>query len=314
MRAPPARALRPSTPGMRRPRPWAPGARSSRRGPRASPSRRRCCCPPDPWTARCWSTQRARSPAPRRAARAPPATRARPRSAARTPSCRRASSTRTTTRTTTSSRRWCGDDPLPAPRRVAHRRRRDAAPAERDLPDDVKTNASIELRFLMSGVTSVVGSGGIGGWSATWRSTRTPTPSSRGAHAASRSPSTRFPSATERHHPHSGCAYPSVVTKHRRLRRGGSSRRTSPRASTRAPRTRSSARPARLGLVTAQTTVLHAVGTNAKDVAAIQAAGAKVVWAPRSNICLYGNTMPITEMKAPGVPISLGPTGCRRAR
>ena len=68
-----------------------------------------------------------------------------------------------------------------------------------------------------------------------------------------------------------------------------------------------------LGLVTAQTTVLHAVGTNAKDVAAIQSAGAKVVWAPRSNIALYGDTMPITEMKYAGVPISLGtdwlPTG-----
>jgi len=68
-----------------------------------------------------------------------------------------------------------------------------------------------------------------------------------------------------------------------------------------------------LGLLTSNTTVLHAVGTNAKDVAAIQAVGAKVVWAPRSNISLYGNTMPITEMKYAGVPVSLGtdwlPTG-----
>jgi hypothetical protein len=41
-------------------------------------------------------------------------------------------------------------------------------------------------------------------------------------------------------------------------------------------------------------------------VAAIAAAGAKVVWAPRSNISLYGNTMPITEMKNANIPISLG--------
>jgi hypothetical protein len=61
-----------------------------------------------------------------------------------------------------------------------------------------------------------------------------------------------------------------------------------------------------IGLVTSKTAVIHAVGTNAKDVAAIAAAGASVVWSPRSNISLYGNTAPVTELKYAGVNIALG--------
>ena len=43
-----------------------------------------------------------------------------------------------------------------------------------------------------------------------------------------------------------------------------------------------------------------------KDVDAVAKAGAKVIWSPRSNIDLYGDTMPVTEFKFAGVTIALG--------
>ncbi len=54
------------------------------------------------------------------------------------------------------------------------------------------------------------------------------------------------------------------------------------------------------------TSVIHGVGMNANDVAKLQAAGSYLIWAPRSNISLYGDTAPVTELAYAGVPIALG--------
>jgi hypothetical protein len=66
-------------------------------------------------------------------------------------------------------------------------------------------------------------------------------------------------------------------------------------------------------LVTARTAIIHGVGLGAADVATIKQQGAMLIWSPRSNIALYGNTAPVTELKAAGVPMALGtdwlPTG-----
>jgi imidazolonepropionase-like amidohydrolase len=59
-------------------------------------------------------------------------------------------------------------------------------------------------------------------------------------------------------------------------------------------------------LVTSKTSIIHAVGLNAKDVDRIAKAQAKVIWSPRSNISLYGNTADVTELKNAGVTIALG--------
>ena len=59
-------------------------------------------------------------------------------------------------------------------------------------------------------------------------------------------------------------------------------------------------------LVTAKTALIHAVGMNAKNVAAVAKAGSTLVWAPRSNVSLYGDTAPVTEYKYAGVTIALG--------
>jgi hypothetical protein len=178
--------------------------------------------------------------------------------------------------------------------------------------DDVTTNAAIELRFMMSGVTSIVGSGGIGGLARNLALNAYTNASLEGLAGKSVTFDV-FPLGDQNGTIlDSGCKYPSVVGGPAAFGAGIFAPHFAEGINVGAENEIECATGS-LNLVTAQTTVLHAVGTNAKDVAAIQAAGAKVVWAPRSNIVLYGNTMPITEMKYAGVPISLGtdwlPTG-----
>lgn len=59
-------------------------------------------------------------------------------------------------------------------------------------------------------------------------------------------------------------------------------------------------------LVTNRTAVIHGVGLNATDVSVIQKSGAMLIWSPRSNTDLYGNTASVTVFKELGVPIALG--------
>lgn len=61
-----------------------------------------------------------------------------------------------------------------------------------------------------------------------------------------------------------------------------------------------------LGLLNAQTAIIHAVGMNATDIQAMAQADAKLIWSPRTNIDLYGNTASIDVFKALGVTIALG--------
>ena len=51
---------------------------------------------------------------------------------------------------------------------------------------------------------------------------------------------------------------------------------------------------------------VHAIAINATDSAALAAAGTSVIWSPRSNIALYGNTAPVTLLDNMGVKIALG--------
>lgn len=51
---------------------------------------------------------------------------------------------------------------------------------------------------------------------------------------------------------------------------------------------------------------IHLVGLNAVDGAELAASGTSLVWSPRSNISLYGNTAPVTMFHQQGVRIGLG--------
>ncbi len=59
-------------------------------------------------------------------------------------------------------------------------------------------------------------------------------------------------------------------------------------------------------LVEANTSIVHGVGLNADDIADFAANGAKLIWSPRSNISLYGMTARIPLFHRFGVTIALG--------
>lgn len=59
-------------------------------------------------------------------------------------------------------------------------------------------------------------------------------------------------------------------------------------------------------IIKRQTAIIHAVALKAEDGALVRQKQAEVVWSPRSNVDLYGNTAPVTMLDAQGVPIALG--------
>jgi cytosine/adenosine deaminase-related metal-dependent hydrolase len=59
-------------------------------------------------------------------------------------------------------------------------------------------------------------------------------------------------------------------------------------------------------IVQPQTGIIHAVALGPADAKAIRAKAAKVVWSPRSNVDLYGNTAQAVMLDMAGVPIALG--------
>ncbi|HEX4514632.1 MAG TPA: amidohydrolase family protein, partial [Polyangiaceae bacterium] len=54
------------------------------------------------------------------------------------------------------------------------------------------------------------------------------------------------------------------------------------------------------------TALIHGVAALPTDISPLRADQTRLVWSPRSNVSLYGNTAPITMFDALGVPIALG--------
>jgi len=59
-------------------------------------------------------------------------------------------------------------------------------------------------------------------------------------------------------------------------------------------------------LVTSKSNFIHAMGALAKDGYLLSAKGTSIIWSPRSNISLYGNTAIVTMYKNLGINIALG--------
>jgi cytosine/adenosine deaminase-related metal-dependent hydrolase len=59
-------------------------------------------------------------------------------------------------------------------------------------------------------------------------------------------------------------------------------------------------------LLRQNTVLVHAMGLDADDLAAIAAAGASVVWCPESNRNLYGATADVRALRSAGIPVGLG--------
>ena len=55
-----------------------------------------------------------------------------------------------------------------------------------------------------------------------------------------------------------------------------------------------------------RTSIIHAIGITAGDTATIHPDRARVIWSPRSNVVLYGNTAQVTVLDTLGVPLALG--------
>ena len=55
-----------------------------------------------------------------------------------------------------------------------------------------------------------------------------------------------------------------------------------------------------------QTAIVHAVGMRPGDFAKMRDEFASVIWSPRSNVALYGNTAPVTLIDTLSIPIALG--------
>jgi imidazolonepropionase-like amidohydrolase len=176
---------------------------------------------------------------------------------------------------------------------------------QQNSTNDSATLASAELRFVMSGVTSIVGVGGIQGLARNLAIT-SGTADLEGLTGKPVNFDTFPLDDTNGVILTSGCAYPAIDSMEYAFMDGAFAPHFSEGINEGAENEFLCADSAMYGLITNDTAIIHSVGVNAKDVAAIAAAGATVVWAPRSNISLYGDTMPVTEMKYAGVPISLG--------
>jgi hypothetical protein len=165
--------------------------------------------------------------------------------------------------------------------------------------------AAQELRFVLGGATSVIGSGSAPGLLRNLASYPSLTPL-EGLTGPSVYFDT-FPLGDENGvELTSGCAYPSPEAASAAFEGGGAYAPHVSEGINLAAENEFLCASGSLGLVTAQTAIIHGVGLNANDVETIAKAGAKVIWAPRSNVSLYGNTAPVTEMKTLGVTIALG--------
>jgi len=181
-------------------------------------------------------------------------------------------------------------------------------PALAGLPSsttNVDIIAAAELRFVLGGATSVIGSGGVHGLlrnlaaypDATMVEGLTgptvyfdtfPLGDSNGTELTS------------------GCAYPSPIAASSAFAGGAAFAPHVSEGVNLAAENEFSCISGSLALLTAETAIIHGVGLNAKDIAAIAKAQAKVIWSPRSNISLYGNTAQVTVMKNAGVTMAMG--------
>jgi imidazolonepropionase-like amidohydrolase len=170
---------------------------------------------------------------------------------------------------------------------------------------DAGTIAAQELRFVLGGATSVIGSGGVQGLLRNLAA-YPDTAMDEGLTGPTAYFDT-FPLGDENGTElTSGCAYPSPITPSSAFAGGAAYVPHVSEGVNLAAENEFTCVSGSLGLLTAQTSVIHGVGLNATDIAAIAKAKARVIWSPRSNLSLYGNTAQVTVMKTLGVPLSLG--------
>lgn len=161
-----------------------------------------------------------------------------------------------------------------------------------------------ELRFLMSGVTTIAGAGGVSGL---LRNLDRDVDYLEGLPAQIASTDT-FPLSTPGKNLASGCDYSSGRTTSGtvsqlmgylpHISEGIDAEAHNEFVCT--------SEEGKYQLIQPQTAIIHAVALNPGDAQTIQASRAKVVWSPRSNVDLYGNTAQVVMLDMAGVNLSLG--------
>jgi hypothetical protein len=179
------------------------------------------------------------------------------------------------------------------------------------LPDKSTTSASViaaqELRLVLGGGTSVVGTGGVQGLArnlAEYKDT-----SWLGGLTGQSVYFDTFPLGDDEGAGDgvlitSGCAYPDIISPTDAFESGVFAPHFAEGVNLAAENEIHCG--ASNGLLTKQTSIIHGVAVNATDVAGIATAGSKIIWSPRSNISLYGDTTPLTEYRYAGITIALG--------
>jgi imidazolonepropionase-like amidohydrolase len=184
----------------------------------------------------------------------------------------------------------------------------DGATALKSAPSttDPATIAAQELRLIVGGATSVIGSGGVAGLARNLASYKTPTDETEGLTGNTVYFDT-FPLGDQNGTVlTSGCGYPSVEPASEAFTGGRYAPHIAEGINLAAENEVTCTTTSSNDLVTSMTSVIHGVGMNATDVAKLAKAGASLIWAPRSNISLYGDTTPVTELVNAGVSIALG--------
>lgn len=169
--------------------------------------------------------------------------------------------------------------------------------------NDAATIAAAELRFVLGGATSVNGSGGVAGLLRNLAAY--PDATQREGLSGPSVFFDTFPlgdsNGTELT---SGCSYPSTRAASTAFKNG---ERYSPHVAEGInAAAQNEFRCLKGSLVTEQTAIIHAVGIDANDANTVASAKAKVIWSPRTNIDLYGNTAPVTLLAHSGITIALG--------
>lgn len=159
-----------------------------------------------------------------------------------------------------------------------------------------------ELRFVMSGATSTIGAGAQGGLL-------------RNLDTSGRLEGLPIPPADSETFPlgdsngvmiENGCAYPGPTTTAAIANIDAYVPHVSEGIDKAAHNEIVCQEQGMYDIVEPQTAMVHAVGFEASDYETLQKGFTSVIWSPRSNVDLYGNTASITLLDTLGVPIALG--------
>ncbi|MEZ4219578.1 MAG: amidohydrolase family protein [Polyangiaceae bacterium] len=159
-----------------------------------------------------------------------------------------------------------------------------------------------ELRFLMGGVTSTISAGGQVGL------VRNLDTANKEGLPAQTVDSDTFPLNDASGIMHdSGCNYGSNPTTSADIAGlDGYSPHISEGVSQAARNEMTCTTAGNTDVVAPQTAIVHSIAVSPKEISEIAKEHAWVIWSPRSNVSLYGNTAPVTNLAAQGVGIALG--------